>query len=456
VRGAWYVHPVERRTRDFARRLAVVALVGLCIRVGYVLVFRIELVPFGGDSIIYSLGANLLAHGRGFVSPLGIFTPRLEQSAEHPPLYLLWLAIPAFLDPTSGDTSQVVLLLWSCALGTATVVLCGLAGRRLGGDRCGVIAAVVAAVYPNIWVYDGTLLSETMSLFTVALVILLCLRFLESPSGGRAAALGAACALAALSRAELILTLPLVFLPAVLVARAGDVGRRLRWLATGGLAAVLTLGPWVGFNLARFDAPVYISTGFGGTFAAANCEATYYGPAIGSKNYDCGAARFLAVARREGARHDSMDASERDSAVRAETMKYVRAHKARVPVVVAARWGRISSVYRPRDEMWLDALFYRKERWVSEAGFVGFYAVAGLAVAGAVILRRRGTPLFPLLAFPVIVLVSVAVTFAQIRYRAPAEVSLVLLAAVAIDAAVDIRRRRSSASPSARTAPPPR
>ena len=450
---AWYRRPVERRTRGFAQRLGVVALVGLCVRVVYVLIFRSEVIPLGGDSVIYSLGANLLAQGHGFVSPLGVFRPVLEQSADHPPLYLVWLAIPAFLDPGAGYTSQLTLMLWSCALGTGTVVLCGLAGRRLAGARCGLIAAAIAAVYPNVWVWDGALLSETMSLFTVALVILLCYRFLQGPNGVRAVALGLACGLAALSRAELILVLPLLLVPAMLLAREGDRARRLRWLAVGGVAAIVVMAPWVIFNLNRFEKPVYISTGFGGTLAAGNCDASYHGSGIGSKNYVCGRAAFAKVERQAAARHVTLDSSELDSAVRADTMKYVRAHGSRVPLVIAARWGRVTGLFKPRREMWLDALFYRKERGVIEAGFYSYYVVAALAVFGGVTLRRRGVPLFPILAIPAIVLISVAITFAQIRYRAPAEVSLVLLAAVALDELARRRRSRSRAARPAARAP---
>ena len=68
-----------------------------------------------------------------------------------------------------------------------------------------------------------------------------------------------------------------------------------------------------------------------------------------------------------------------------------------------------------------------------------------LAVLGVVVLRRRRVPVFPLLAFPITVLISVALTFGQARYRAPAEAALVILAAVAIDAAIERRREPSGA-----------
>jgi hypothetical protein len=55
-------------------------------------------------------------------------------------------------------------------------------------------------------------------------------------------------------------------------------------------------------------------------------------------------------------------------------------------------------------------------------------------IAGAIVLARRRGGVLILLAFAVIPLASVAVTFAQTRYRAVAEIPLVLLSAVAIDA----------------------
>jgi len=63
-----------------------------------------------------------------------------------------------------------------------------------------------------------------------------------------------------------------------------------------------------------------------------------------------------------------------------------------------------------------------------------FYALALLSVAGAIALRRRRTvPVFPLLVPPVMVIVTVIAIYASTRFRASAEVSLCLLAAVAID-----------------------
>jgi hypothetical protein len=49
---------------------------------------------------------------------------------------------------------------------------------------------------------------------------------------------------------------------------------------------------------------------------------------------------------------------------------------------------------------------------------------------------------YPLLALAGIAVVAVGITYGYSRYRAPAEVSLVILAAVGIDAALERARRR--------------
>ena len=41
------------------------------------------------------------------------------------------------------------------------------------------------------------------------------------------------------------------------------------------------VGPWVGFNLSRFEDPTFLATNDGQTLLGANCPGTYHGPATG-------------------------------------------------------------------------------------------------------------------------------------------------------------------------------
>jgi 4-amino-4-deoxy-L-arabinose transferase-like glycosyltransferase len=430
---------VPSRRWGFELTLALLGLAGFALRVGYVLGFRRSVVPLEGDANYYSAGADLVAAGRGVIEPLAESTGHVVQAADHPPLYELWLTIASVVDP-GHETWQVTHMLWSCVLGVGSVVFCGLVGRRVAGPRCGLVAAAVAAVYPNMWLHDGALLSETISIFMVSVTLWAAYRFWDLPSVGRAAVLGLSTGLAALSRPELILLLPLLLVPLAVLAKGVPAGRKLAWLAVGGATALAALAPWVAYNLSRFDEPVYISTNFGSAMAAANCDSTYYGDLIGYKDYACADETFRAAeARTPG--WDQLDGSERERRVRREVFDYMGEHADRVPLVMAARVGRALKVYGVGQEVNYDDLIHSQERWVVYAGLASWYVVAGLAVAGAVVLRRRReVPVFPLLVVPAVVLMAVATIFAQTRYRAPAEPAVVILAAVAIDAVVPRRR----------------
>jgi 4-amino-4-deoxy-L-arabinose transferase-like glycosyltransferase len=407
---------VERRT--FTRRLIAIVLVGLAIRVAYVLVFR-QHEPLEGDSIHYHLGAILLADGKGFVAPLAATNGLFFESADHPPLYLLWLTLPS-LARLDGAVAH---MLWTGVLGSATVVVLGFVGREVAGARVGLIAAGLAAVYPGIWSWDGMLLSESMAIFTVGIVLLLAYRYWRRPSAARIAWLGAACGLAALSRAELVLLVPFVVLPLVWITRTVDLGRRVRWLVVGGAATVVVVAPWVGYNLTRFEHPVYLSTGFEITLRIGSCDKAYYGPLTGYWSFTCG---------------DPNPPGETDQSVRAigyrkDALDYISDNKARTPVVVLARWGRVTGLFRPSQQVHLEDTVENRESWVAWGSLLTFYPIAALAIAGGVLLRRRRIPVFPLAALPVILLISLAVSFGTTRYRAIAEGALVVLAAVAID-----------------------
>jgi 4-amino-4-deoxy-L-arabinose transferase-like glycosyltransferase len=428
----------ERSQRWFTWALAGVALVGLAIRVAFVLLSR-QHIKFGGDAYFYHAGANLLADGEGFINPF--FLPRHLQAADHPPLYMVYLSAFSVL----GMRSTLWHLLWSCVLGTGTVVLVGLLGRSVAGARAGIIAAVLAAAYPNLWIPDGGLLAETMAMFVVALVLLLAYWYWQQPSWLRLAAVGAASGAAALSRSELILFIPLLVLPLALL-RGGDAWRpRLLALGAGVLAGLIVVGPWVGFNLTRFKEPETLSTQFGPTLATANCKSIYYGDFLSYYDFRC------AVPIEKKSIPANYDESQQDAVYRHAAIDYISKHRGRVPAVIAARIGAVFGVYKPARQITIDSFIEGRGSVPAHWGMYTFYVLGLLSIAGAVVLRRRrSVPLFPLLVPPVIVLLTVISLYTSTRFRTPAEVSIVVLAAVALDGwwnALAARRRSSTAQP---------
>jgi 4-amino-4-deoxy-L-arabinose transferase-like glycosyltransferase len=402
----------------FWRILLLVVLGALVLRVGYVLLAkRTEGVL--GDQIYYNDMANQLARGHGFTDPRDG-----SQQAEHPPLTSIVLAPTTWVaeEISPGGRHLLPQRLTMAVIGAGVVLLLGLLGRSVAGDRAGLLAAGIAAVYPNLWINDALVMSETLAALSVALAILFAYRLIRAPSLVNAAWLGAACGLAVLVRAELGLLLPVMVLPVVLMLKALPFARQALVFVVCCLAALAVVSPWLVANLIRFDEPTFFSTNDGLTICGANLDGVYYGDGIGLWSIEC-------------ADHPvpKGDRSVTSNALRSEGLHYIRDHLGRVPVVVAVRVARVWSLYAP-GQMASYNTGEGRDVEVSWAGFAAFWVLVPCAVVGAVTLRRRRVPITPLVEQFVMVTITAAAIYGLVRFRVPAEVSLVVLAAVAIDA----------------------
>jgi 4-amino-4-deoxy-L-arabinose transferase-like glycosyltransferase len=421
---------VSGRLSRFDRRLAIIAVVAVAVRIAYILIER-RGVTVGGDPYFYHRGARLLVEGHGFISPYDFDRGQIVEAADHPPLYLMWLAVPSLV----GLKGAVAHMLWSAVAGTASVVVIGLLGRTIVSERVGLIGAAIAAVYPNLFVFDGFLLSETLAILAVSVSLLLAYNYWARPARSTLVWLGVVCALGALSRSELILLVPFLVVPLALLTRSQPV--RERWIRAGiaSAAAAAVLMPWVGYNLSRFDRPVLLSSQLEITLATTSCDKTFYGEFTGYWSQQCA----IEVIEREG--EPGADQSENAAVFRREALDYVSDNLGRVPAVVLARWGRVAGLYRPGQQIRLDQLPEGRERWMAHVGMYSVWLLEIGAIAGAIVLRRRRVLLFPFLAPVVAVLIAVTITYGQTRFRAAAEPTLVVLTAVALDAAVRYRAR---------------
>jgi 4-amino-4-deoxy-L-arabinose transferase-like glycosyltransferase len=413
--------------RWFRPALAVVVVAALAVRVAYVFAYRRDFVP-GGDAFFYHAGANLLVDGKGFISPQFYTVGIHRQAAEHPPLYIIYLAIPSLL----GMKSVLTHLLWSCVVGAGTVAIVGLLGREVAGARAGIIAAVVAALYPNMWAPDGMLEAETLSMFLAAAAVLLAYRYWRQPSRLRLVLVGLVCGLGALARSELILLVPLVVVPLVWATRERTRKEKWQWLGASVLAAAIVIAPWTIYNSTRFVHPIPLSAQIDPLLASANCDSVYYGQFQGYFDIQCA----IAIAKKDHIT-PADDESQENLVYRREALDYIRGHLSRVPTVEGVRLLRIAGLYKTSLYVHADAYVEgRSPIWISWAALYSFWALALLAIGGAVVWRRRANapPLYPVLAPIVVVVITVLVTYASTRFRTTAEPSIVVLAAVAIDA----------------------
>ena len=153
-----------------------------------------------------------------------------------------------------------------------------------------------------------------------------------------------------------------------------------------------------------------------------------------------------------------LDESQRDAVPRQAAVDYTREHLGRLPVVMAARVGRLWDVYEPAESVRFNAVIEGRGLWASRAGIVAYALLVPFALAGTYDRWRHRVPVSPLVAMPLIVTVTAAMTFGITRYRAPADAALVVAAAVGLElvarrwspAPADdgtVRRRPPTASP---------
>jgi 4-amino-4-deoxy-L-arabinose transferase-like glycosyltransferase len=186
--------------------------------------------PLLGDAPEYDLEGRFIAAGKWWwsASPYGV----PHASAWKAPLYPAWVGI---LYAIIGNHHVRVEMVQAIVLAPITVVLTWWLARRLFGPRVAVVAALLVAVYPAIWQWNGLLYSETLAL-------LLLVTFLDrTPTARWAAGVGA------------LLGLNLLLRPTSILFAAGIV---TAWLVACGLkrgaklsavtlvVAVLVVVPW--------------------------------------------------------------------------------------------------------------------------------------------------------------------------------------------------------------------
>ena len=114
------------------------------------------------DSIYYSAWAKQLTEGRFFREVFNDLP-----TAEHGPLTSVLMVPFSWMDDPVAYQRLVTVI-----CGTVTIVVIGLFGRAVRGDRVGIVAAVIAAVYANLWINDGLVMSESVSVLAVSAVLL--------------------------------------------------------------------------------------------------------------------------------------------------------------------------------------------------------------------------------------------------------------------------------------------
>ncbi len=196
---------------------------------------------------------------------------RGRADATHPPLYALAIA-PSFLAFPRHTLGAAKIV--NCGLGALAIVLVGILGRRLGGDRAGIVAAWTLALLPRALLMACLLASENLySPILFGLVWVLVESGRARNTSRLAALAGLLLGLAALTRTVAYYMFPIWILPALAARR--------KWRRILGELALLLLVqhaimlPWALRNRAVLGRFLFTNTAGGyGLYLGNNPKAT--------------------------------------------------------------------------------------------------------------------------------------------------------------------------------------
>jgi len=342
------------------------------------------------------------------------------------------------------ERSWVVVGLAQIAVAVATALLVLAIGSRLSSVRTGVIAALVATLHPYLVWHDVHVNREILDSLLAAAIVLLALIAYERRSLSFALAAGAVSGLAILSNARLLL-LPLVLAPFV-AAQLRPGRRALASIALVILGAAAVTAPWVVRNDVVIGCPT-ITTDTRALWKANN-PATYDVLAGGGWIDDVPdlpgvppwpeRAAGISVAAAK-----AVDECAQADFYRDEVIDFWRDEpgaKARLAVqAVGMLWSPFLSV--DADDPGQQGISDTAQRTVEPAFVIALYL---LALWGAFLAPRRFVALAALLlGFNTLMAMVFAGT---VRYRAPWDFVLALLAAFALERLWErLRPERSSA-----------
>jgi len=366
------------------------------------------------DSADYARLGLSIAHGNGY--PRGPLGP----TAFRPPGY------PALLGAVfalSGD-SYTAGRLATAACGAVAVVLVYLITLRLWGGRAAVFAGALAALFPPLVALDVGFFSEPLFLAFELCALFAVIRYAEDPHGWKAPlAAGALCGLAALSRDNGLLLIPVVVIAVAVAAQSWR--ERTLGAASVLIAAVVVVAPWTVRNALAYHRFVPVSTETGFTMIGVlNPQAA----ADGGEAHVPNEEDIVRVSHNEG---------QFDALLTARALHYGWSHPAYVVKAdllnvmrTLALWpGRYTGFYS------YSALGVRWSRLWRGLTDLSVYVIYVLALLGvATMMRGRRTPTRPpplvLWLGPVALLVASGLAAGAARYRAPADPLFLMIAGI--------------------------
>jgi 4-amino-4-deoxy-L-arabinose transferase-like glycosyltransferase len=398
-----------------ARYILLLAAVAFAARLAFAAAFHLGEVPRpGSDQYDYTRYAWNLAHGNGYMGPEPGRGVTDTPSAYIPP------GTPAFYAAiylVAGE-SPATLRIAQCLLDAASVVVLFFLARATIGPRGAWIAATMFAFYPLALFNTRELMTETLYVFLLLSLALICVtRLAPQPGWKPAAAAGVVMGATILTRPTLLFFLPFYVLWAALVFRSWK-GRAAAAMVLVVAAAVVL--PWtirVSRLYHRFVlvAPTAWTVMIQGNNRIVATDPKYAGYCIWYSRIPEYAHEF-----------DGLNLVEREDKAKALMLKWLGENRDKWATLVVNKAIRFWTPLLKQDNLLRKAVML-----VSWGGVLVLFAPAFLATIGRDL--RRGNPRIWLHFFVLATFLQALIYFGLPRYRYPMEPFCIILAALTLD-----------------------
>ncbi len=407
--------------------LVVIFCFALCIRVVYNFTVADGYFPLH-DSLTYQ---NIAFHlVREHCYCLYSHLPTVDRAP-------LWPFIIAIVDRIIGPQDILVRLLL-CFIGSATCGLLYLFAKDLFGERIGIFAGVVSAIYPFLYVYDGWLYSESLYIFLLLAFCYSLYHLQRTPRLSLMVTSGVLLGLLSLTRPNGIALLCLF------VAWAGVLGwiKILAWrtvvksIFVVSLLSLLFVAPWMIRNYKVTHSLVPIAMGDGKVMLGAYNYETV--DPIYQHGYYAGVWIIPNESTPWVATKFPKDCSgpceiRRDNAYRAAALQWIEGHISYMPYMIGQHIVNTWEVVPQEADLAINRFPERgSSRFVIMMMESITPLVIALALLGLIVTSGRWRDLLFIYLMIMLTLAQDVVFYGIPRFRAPIEPMLVLLASGAL------------------------
>ncbi len=420
-----------KRIKPFLPAISIFCL-ALLVRIAYNLTVARNYYPTHDSGGYRDIAYHLLNdHCYCWLPPLGDKTPAIV-SVSHAPL---WPFIIAGLSLIVGN-ANISDRLFLCCADAGTCVLIYLFARDLFNKRIGLVAGLIACVYPALYIYTGWMYTEALFTFLQFAVCYCVFRIQRDEGKSRRLWIlcGVLMGLASLTHPNGVVLVGLVILWAVFLVWRKHLQRRaLLNVALATLIACAMIAPWTIRNYLVSHSFVLVASGDGSLLLgvyndevmATKGRSGWIGPGTAVPQVLAPFANGPCAAPCEVAR----EKVERDAAI-----QWIKSHLNEMPLMLSYHLRSFFTPYTREVDMPMDRFPHQRSskivRAMSETFPIPIFMLAALGLV--VTLRRYWRKLFFAYLVVLSILAEILVFYGNARFRSPIEPILILLTAGAI------------------------